>query len=365
MTLFEILRRPVWQAVAAALACHACAFAVHAQAPTQAPRAAPRVAPTVAVAPGEFDLGVVAPGSTTPARFLLVNRGSQPVTVLDAKPNCKCTAISDVKGRTIPPGGTLELSASLAAPLAPGTKEAVVFLTFEGSAPVQAKIKGEVRLAILADPPFVDALDKSAIGPSARGSVRVRSADGKPFSILSSGGRAPAFVGFDPKTSPPQAEYVLAWDLGGVPCERMPLWWHVFTDRPDCRVIPLRVRDECTGSKHDMARYARFWMVKEQIALPPATAPGRPVEVDVELEHYNPPKRGAVERPDWGAVKAVRSLSPDVEVRLVSVTPMPGDAAKVRVAIVPKRAGAIEGELEIETATGKGNVPFALYADGA
>ena len=44
---------------------------------------------------------------------------------------------------------------------------------------------------------------------------------------------------------------------------------------------------------------------------------------------------------------------------LFDVTP---DAAMVRLEITPKRAGAIEGQLAIETATGTGKLDFVLFA---
>ena len=324
------------------------------------PPAAPPMPPigaNIAVEPPVVELGAIEPGSTHPAKFILRNKGTDPIRVLDAVPNCKCTAISDVKGKTIPPGGTLELSASLAAPRAPGVKEATVLLAFDRSAPVAAKIRGDVRLKVVAEPPYADAL-KDAV----RGTVKLRSADGKPFSVTRSGGRPPVFVGFDPAKDAPRAEYELVWDLAGVPCEAMPLWWFVFTDRMDCPTIPLRVRDECTGSKHDMDRFARFWMVKESLVDAGNAMNGKASEVDIDLEHYNPPKKGAIERPDWREVKAVRSLSPSFDASFVSKKDVGNDGCLVKVALTPKVVGEIEGELEIETATGKGRVPMTMFS---
>jgi hypothetical protein len=337
--------------LSAALALASAAPASAQQRPAQPPQQA---ASTVKVAPETVDLGIVAPGSTNPATFVLVNQGTTTVVVRGATPSCKCTAISGVIGKSIPPGGTLELSAALSAPRVPGTKDAKVLLAFDGAAPAVATIKGEVRLPVLAEPPYVDALRDVVSG-----SVRLRSLDGKPFRVLRSGGRAgpvePA-PGFD-----------LAWSLAGKACEEMPLWWFVFTDREDCAVIPLRVRDECTGSKHDMARYQRFWIVKESLVLPEVGTVGVAGAVKVELEHYNPPRRGQVERRDWSEVRSVRVLpAPDgavlADAKAVSTVAAPGDEAVLTVALTPRVAGPIEGELEITTATGTGRVPFAMVA---
>lgn len=322
---------------------------------TQQP--APQAASTVMVAPPVLELGAIEPGSTHPAKFMLINTGKNEVTVLAATPNCKCTAISDIAGRKIAPGATLEFSASLAAPRAPGEKEAVVFLTFEGAGPTQAKIHGDVRLKVIAQPPFVDALKEVTSG-----TVKLRSADGKPFAITRSGGKDPVFVGFDPAKDQPRAEYEIKWDLSGRACEQMPLWWFVWTDHPDCRVIPLRVRDECTGSKNDMARFGRFWIVKESLVDAGTLHNGKPGTVDVELEHYNPPKRGFVEKPEWRNVLSARSLIDGVTVKFVSKRDVGNDAAMVTLEVTAARGGAFEGEIEIETATGKGRIPFSVFA---
>ncbi len=355
------MQRPstaVLSLIALAISCAALAgpLPATAQAPQSPTRASQPPSPVV-VAPAVVDLGVVEPGSTTPARFTLVNRGSTPVKILSAIPNCKCTAITPVEGKVIEPGGTFELSASLAAPRVPGDKEAVVFLTFEGPFTLQAKIKGEVRLPILATPPFVDALREVV-----NGTVTLRAVDGKPFTILRSGGAAPAFVGFDPAKDAPRAEYTIAWSLAGRAASDMPLWWFVWTDREDCDAIPLRVRDEATGSRHDMDRFKRFWIVKESLVMAGRGSVGAPHKAEIELEHYNPPKKGAVENPAWREVVGVKSLNPDLEVRFTGKRDAGVDGAMLEVEFTAKRAGPIEGLLEIETLTGKGTVPFAYFA---
>lgn len=327
-------------------------------APAQQQGARPQQPAVITVAPPIADLGVVKPGSTNPAKFTLINTGSTPVAVQGAVPNCKCTNITPVQGKVIAPGGMLEIEASLAAPRVPGDKEAVVFISFANAAPVQAKIKGEVRLPILATPPYVDALRDVVSG-----TVTLKASDGKPFTVLQSGGTKPVFVGFDPAKDAPRAEYTIAWNLAGRVPAQMPLWWFVWTDRADCDAIPLRVRDEATGSKNDMERFKRFWIVKESLVMAGRGSVGAPHKAEIELEHYNPPKRGLVENPAWREVRAVRSLIPDVEVKFTGRRDAGADGTMLDIELTAKRAGPIEGLLEIETATGKGTVPFAYFAN--
>ena len=317
----------------------------------------------VAVEPAVVELGAVEPGSRNPARFVLRNLTNQILIVKEAVPNCKCTDITPVAGKSIAIGGTLALDASLKAPRAPGEKEAKVTIVFEGQVPpVTATIKGDVQLPVLADPPFCDALKENV-----RGVVKLKSKDGAPFRVLLSGGKEPTYLGFDPAKDAPRAEYTLLWDLSGKSCEQMPIWWFVFTDHPGCPSIPLRVRDECTGSKHDMARFQRFWWVKDQLADAQHASVGKPSEVSIDLEHYNPPAKGQVTDPRYRDVKSVRSLTPTVTATLVSVTPQGVDSAAIIVRLEPVAgaAGPIEGELEIVTATGSGRVPFTMIAQTA
>ena len=74
------------------------------------------------------------------------------------------------------------------------------------------------------------------------------------------------------------------------------------------------------------------------------------------------PKRGKVENPAWREVRAVRSLNPDVEVKFLSKRDAGEDGSMIEVGMTAKRSGPIEGLLEIETATGKGTVPFTYFA---
>ncbi len=319
-----------------------------------------QAAPTpIMIAPPVVELGAIEPGSVHPAKFTIINTGKQEVTITSAKPNCKCTAISDVAGKKIPAGGSVELSASLSAPRAPGIKEAAVFLTFDGGLrPLQATIRGDVRFKIVAEPPYCDAL-KDVV----RGTVKLKAVDGQPFRILEAGKKAPVLTNFDVSKDKPRAEYELQWDFTGVSCEQMPLWLFVWTDRADCRVLPLRVRDECTGSTADMDRYKRFWILKEQFLDGGTSKGGKPVEVEIELEHYNPPKRGAVERADWSKVVAVRSRVSELDVRYVSQREVVGGGAMIKLELTPKKQGSFEGELELETATGVGRFPVVFYAE--
>lgn len=298
-------------------------------------------------------IGEVKPNSTTQAVFTLKNTGATPLVVKSVKPSCKCTGISDIVGQTIAPGATLQLKASLKAPPVPGPKDAKVFIDFENVPGVAiAMLEGEVVMPILAAPPFVDALNSVTSG-----ATKVRSADGKPFKVVTAGGAAPVFVGFDPAKDAPRSEYELRWNLpaGATP----PVWWAVETDRADCPVIPLRVRHDQTGARWDMERFQREWILKDQIALGGLMEPGKPVELVMELEHYNPRGKGAVVNNAWSQVKGIQTGTPALAAEIVDAKVV-GDVVELKVRLTPTAAasGLIATTMNVSTATGSGPVPF-------
>ncbi|MBL9149221.1 MAG: DUF1573 domain-containing protein [Phycisphaerae bacterium] len=306
------------------------------------------------ITPSPARLGNVAPNSTTSATFIIKNMGQAPLTVKSAKPSCKCTGITDIVGKTINPGESIELKAALKAPPVPGPKDAKVFIEVnEMPGAAIAMLEGEVVMPLLATPAFVDALK----GVTA-GTVQVKAADGKPFRILSVAGGPPPFDGFDPAKDEPRAEYTLKWNLAGV--AQPPIWWVIETDRPDCPMIPLRVRHDQTGSRHDMERMSRFWIVKDQIALGGLMTVGVPTEVTVELEHYNPRESGKIVAPAWRDVKSVQSGSPLLNAEILEVKPLGDDHLEVKLRLIAKEgaAGLLSAPMTITTATGAGPVPF-------
>ena len=321
--------------------------------------APPRPAPAPAVVePAERDFGVVPPGSTQQASFSIRNIGPAALRVAQVTPSCKCTNINLPLGSTIQPGGELEFSASLAVPKNPGEKDAKVFIVFDGyPAPLIARMKADARLPVFATPSFVDALK----GVTA-GEVTVGSRDGTPFQILSAGGHPPDFAS---PPAGPQSTYTLRWSIPAPAAgQTLPLWWVVETDRADAPLIALRIRHETTGVRADPTKDSRFWFFPEPLVVAGDVAAGEPVELEVEIEHTNTKGRGKVERPDWGQVKAVRSLSPLATVALVSVREAGATEAEVRFSftLAPEAAGkgALLLGVEVETATGRGSFPVAV-----
>lgn len=187
------------------------------------------------------DFGFIPPGEKRTVSVTVRNPSPNAVTLIAVQPTCACTTTTDMAGQVIPAGGSVQFQAELGASVVPGPRHATVKVLAEGfGRAVEMDVRGEVALPLRAVP--------SAITPPPNGTARSRvvieSIDRKPFRIRSSNGAAPSFLGFDPAVDAPRATYVLRCDLESIPSDRLPAYWVVETDRDDCPVLGLKVRDE-------------------------------------------------------------------------------------------------------------------------
>lgn len=306
----------------------------------------------LAIVPALHDFGAVAPGSINRGSFALTNAGARGVRVLKVTPSCVCTTLSDLEGRMIGAGETIRLDASLDAPLQPGEKSAKVFVQLEGmSQPAIVELQGMVTLPIQPEPAFA-----SALKGVEQGTIRLRSTDGRPFRVLASNGGTPAFVGFDPTVDDLRNTYEIRWSIQGMAGGSIPKWWVFTTDRPDCPIVPCRVRNENTGSKRDPQRFDRRWIVLDDLADLGRLSPGETRDVPIQLDHYNPRGRGAMDKPGWRSGLAVRSLDPALEASLVSGTPVSEEQVDlvIRLRVVGEPTLLLSAGVEISTSTGSG-----------
>ena len=319
----------------------------------QAPSAIPLL-----VDPPVVDFGVVAPGTKHPARFMLRNAGSEPLTIARAQPSCKCTDISDIAGKTIPPGGQLELTAALQVPKSPGEKDAKVMITVAGKqGMVIAKMVADVTQPVRAVPAYVDALKGVQ-----EGVIRLTSLDGKPFKVILAGGRAPVLVGFDPARDAPRATYDLRWRTSDISAGPLPQWWVVETDRADCPQIPLRIRHETTGVRFDPDQNRRLWFPPESVVLAGVVKPGQTVDLSTTIEYLNPAAQGAITNASWGDVKSIAVPGGEGTAQLVGAVKRSTDFVDVSFRFTPAagRTGSMYVPVSIETPTGKGTVYVAV-----
>ena len=216
---------------------------------------APAANAKVIAAPAGLDFGVVAPHTLLEGNFKLVNTSDKPLKVLGAQPSCQCTTI-EITGKEIPAQvsgvpGVLEVPVTMKVS-ATGIKTAQVKVVVEGEPlPITLDLRAEVAYAVrmaIADAagnvqPFVDAAEDAS---RLKGVAQIFSSDGKPFRVLSVQGATPVFVNWNPQSDAPLAKYEVQFSLVSEPCEMVPKYLLVETDRADARMIDARVRHACT-----------------------------------------------------------------------------------------------------------------------
>jgi hypothetical protein len=326
-----------------------------AQVPAAAPAAA--TASPVVLEPAEHDLGKIAPGSSQVRTFKLRNTGGAPVKIVNAFPSCKCTTLTDLAGKEIPAGGEVELQASLDAPRTPGVKDAKVFVNLQGGArPLVARLHGDVTLPVQPSPPFVDALKGNRTG-----TIEFASTDGKPFRVLAVDGAAPQFADFDPAKDAPRSHYLVRWDLAMVPDGKFRQWMVVETDRADCTLIPIRIRNEATGARFDPDVDRRGSFLPESIVVAGRMKPGEAKDLEIELESSAP--KGKQQTPYWDRVLKVQCAAAEAHAQLLGSRRV-GDRAMVqfRLTLSTKAQGYAYLPVTIETGTGVARCFVAVAA---
>ena len=306
------------------------------------------------IAPAAIDFGLVAPASIHPARFVLRNKGAAPITVASVTTSCACTSTSFIDGVAIPPGGTLDLEAALVAPRQPQEKTSRVFLRIQNvEQPIVLQLRGDVTLPIKAAPAFADALKGKTSG-----AIKIESMDDVPFTVMSSNGAKPVFLGFDPAKDAPRSTYTLAWSIAGIGCEAIPRWWVFETDRADCPLVPCRVRNECTGSTRDGSRFDRFWIFSDYLLDGGEVKAGEAFTLKVDLEHMNPRGRGAVVAPNWNKVLSAASQGAQAQATLESSAAVDSETTSITLRIVVDETyrGLLYVPVTVTTETGSGVV---------
>ncbi|MFM8731124.1 MAG: DUF1573 domain-containing protein, partial [Phycisphaerales bacterium] len=297
--------------------------------------------------PASVDAGFVQPRTEVKFTATLRNTANQPVTCVRSAPSCTCTTL-DMVGKTIPAGGTLEVPISMKTSGATGEKTAEVVLTFGGvPGAVQLKLKATVAYPVhgwqlnpapgggTKRDPFVNAFD---LPQNVRGDVTVESLDGKPFRVLTVNG-APAVL-VDPARAAmgPQESWQLRYDLSAIPCERMPPYLVIETDRPDARLIDMRIRHQCTRISPNFA----FDQFRENLGV---MAPGESKVFELVIKRANGVR-----------IDRVDSLDPRLDARFLDQKAGTDDEILVRTAVTakPDASGMVIGALRF---TGVGPDP--------
>lgn len=195
--------------------------------------------------PASMDFGFLPPNTAGEGTVVLRNTGDKPLTINLVQPSCKCTTTSDLVGKQILPGGTVELNVKLDGAPAMGIRHSSIKVMVDGfGRALDVPIKAEVSLPVRIVPPYINAIEQKNLA----GRIILESIDRKPFRILSSHGAPISIQGFDSIADEPRNSYVVGYDLQAV-LDKMPGFIYFETDAPGAGVVDVRVRHERAPKK--------------------------------------------------------------------------------------------------------------------
>ena len=202
-------------------------------------------APPMVAEPASLDFGFLAPNTPGEGTVVLRNTGDKSLTINLVQPSCKCTTTTDLVGKQIPPGGTVELQVKLEGAPSMGIRRSSVKVMVDGyGRALEVAVKGEVSLAVRIVPPYINTVEQMNL----TGRIIVESIDKKPFRILSSCGGPISIQGLDGATDVPRSSYVVGYDLTSLASD-LPSYIFFETDAPGAGVVDVRVRQEKAPKK--------------------------------------------------------------------------------------------------------------------
>jgi squalene-hopene/tetraprenyl-beta-curcumene cyclase len=324
------MRIPTSLVMAALLSAAPCGLA-RAQVQQMAERAR-QVAAQMALCPvkadqARLDAGFVSPNTTVQFKAVLRNTSDKVARCVRSAASCTCTVV-DMLGKEIPPGGTMEVPLSLRTSGATGEKSAEVILAFEGMPGlIELSIRCEVTYPVRGvqlNPgpdgkqrrdPFVNAFE---FPENLKGEITVEALDGKPFRVLSVDLRPPVFVDFDPVNQGPRESYRVRYDISPSPGRAVPKYMVIETDRPDARLIDMRVRHDSTRINPAFG----FGQYRENLGV---LAPGETRTFELEIKRANGVR-----------IDSVLSMEPRLDSTLLAQKPGADDGMLVTVAVTAK-----------------------------
>lgn len=221
---------------------------VSAKAPTDEAIPSPLVAE-----PGVIDLGLMPPNTTREGSAIVRNPTNEIIKIRDVRSSCKCTTTEPHLNHVLPPGATMPVNVVFEGNDVIGEKNQRLFVSAEGYAPLVIPVKAEIVLPIRVTPGWVKFFTEEEQLPT--GLITLEALDGRPFQVLSSGGRTPVFTDDFKAGDAPRTKYQLRYDVAEYvtpdPVDsRMPWWWVIETDHPGAPLLDVRVRSMQTAVAH-------------------------------------------------------------------------------------------------------------------
>tara|TARA_Y100000589_G_scaffold104192_1_gene98513 strand:- start:31455 stop:32654 length:1200 start_codon:yes stop_codon:yes gene_type:complete len=296
----------------------------------------------VSITPGEFDFGLMAPGSVTRRTVQVRNTGAEPVQITGTKKTCSCTTV-ELEPGVLQPGQSMPVTAVMAGGLRPSDKSTVkVVLQYASHKPTTIGIVGKISLPVSTTPSTLRMHPRGYDDPaySTKGVIQLKSEDGTPFRVLRVNGGEPEFMTPVLDSSAPSLQHQLRWRVEGFDPvtgldehgEPVPEFLVVETDRPDVPVVAVPLnhrlhRPQLPGQ--------RPWFTIDKYAVVGGTDPGASAGFTLQLNGNTDPATAET-------VYLVESDSPAFDAGLVSSRPsVDGKGTDLEISVTPR--SGVEG----------------------
>lgn len=143
-----------------------------------------------------------------------------------------------------------------------------------------------------------------------------------------------------------------------VPDGKFRQWMVAETDRDECPLIPLRIRNEGTGSRFDPNVDKRGSFMPESIVVAGRMKPGEARDLEFELEGSAP--KGKPQQPYWDRVLAAHCKDEAAHAQLLEVKPSGPDRVRVRFrfTLATTASGFVYAPVSFDTGT---MLPFTCF----
>jgi hypothetical protein len=210
--------------------------------------------PPARVEPMVFDFGIKHPNELIWTNFKVKNPTNQTLVIREVKPACKCT-VPTLDSKIIPPGGEINLDASLDLRGYLGDAKKNFHIFFEGYAvPIECVISGVLSYPVQITPhkPSISALPRDLSGQ-----LYLKSIESRPFRVCAVNGTAPVVLH---KNS--QGETATEWRIQyqldqALTREKLPFMLLVETDHPGAEMLDLKIGGT-VNSQREM-QWLKLW----------------------------------------------------------------------------------------------------------
>ena len=307
----------------------------------------------VRLVPEAFDFGVMKPGSTTRRTVQLRNVSSRPMRILGTKKTCSCTTV-DMQPGVLQPGAEMPLTAIMAADHTPKDKNTVrVVVQYEGLAPTTIPIKGVISHPVSATPRELRVHPRGYEDQAFRssGTLTLRSLDGEPFRVLSSGGKPPAFMSPGETIDTSAMNHSIRWDVSEYDAdtglnaagEQIPPYWLIETDHPRAQLVEVALNHKLDRLQ---PRGSCPWFTLDRRAVVDPVAAGKSGEFLLAMNGM----LGAKSQNEL--VNAVVSESDAFTTELVGIEPhVDGKRVNLRIRVTPAadHRGPYMGQVQLQS----------------